>query len=119
MTRMTPRRVGTVALAAALGLGPILAGAGSSAGAASGATTAGRLGQTALVTSTFEDDFNGPANTSPDSATWSPRTMKGLFTHKELATYTDSTANISLDGRGHLRITALRDTSSGTPTYTS
>lgn len=108
MTRMAPRRIATAALALTLCSGPVIAG-----GVAASATS------TPVVTATLEDDFNGPANTSPDSSKWDERNVQGLFTHKNLARYTSSTANASLDGHGHLRITAIRDTSGSSPTYTS
>jgi beta-glucanase (GH16 family) len=116
VTRMTPRRAGTLAVLLALGLGPILAGAGSSAGAAPQPSP---IPDNALVTSSLEDDFNGPAGSAPNSSLWNVQTTGGIFKHGSLANYTTSPDNVSLDGRGHLHITVRKDTSSGSPVYTS
>ncbi|WP_038841652.1 carbohydrate-binding protein [Salinispora arenicola] len=67
----------------------------------------------------WSDDFDGAAGTLPSSANWiidvgtsypggPPNWGTG-----EIQTYTDSTANISHDGAGNLRITPLRDSSGG------
>jgi beta-glucanase (GH16 family) len=63
----------------------------------------------------WSDDFNGPANTGVNTANWlydlgtsypggAPNWGTG-----EVETMTNSTANVSLDGAGRLRITPLRD----------
>jgi beta-glucanase (GH16 family) len=116
MTRMTPRRAGTVALLVALGLGPVLAGVGSSAGAAAQRSP---IPDKAIVTSTLEDDFNGPAGSAPNSSMWDEQTGHPLFAHAGLATYSNSPNNVSLDGAGHLDITVQKDMSGGTPAYTT
>ena len=116
MTRMTPRRAGTLALLFALGLGSALAGAVAPAGAAGlNSPIPGNV----LVTSSLEDDFNGPAGSQPDPNTWQMQTNGGLFKHESLATYTDSPNNVYLDGKGHLNITVRKDVSSGSPVYTT
>jgi len=112
---MTPRRLGTLAVLLALGLGSVLAGTGS-AGAASQQSP---IPDNALVTSTFADEFNGAAGSQPDSSKWEMQTNGGLFKHESLATYTTSPQNVYLDGRGHLHITVRKDMSSGSPVYTT
>lgn len=52
-------------------------------------------------------DFSGPAG-SPPPADWVAETGAG-WGDGELQAYTDRPANASLDGEGHLRITALRE----------
>ena len=67
----------------------------------------------------FEDEFNGPAGSAPDSSKWTYDL--GRWTdNNELETYTDSRANSYLDGQGHLVIKALRNgDGSGHAGYTS
>ena len=56
----------------------------------------------------FEDEFDGPAGSAPDSSKWTYDL--GRWTdNNELETYTDSRANSYLDGQGHLVIKALRN----------
>ena len=63
----------------------------------------------------WSDDFNGAANTLPSSANWiidigtSYPGGPANWGTGEIQTYTNSTANVSLDGAGNLRITPLRD----------
>ena len=52
------------------------------------------------------DDFNGPGGSPPDPALWCYNT--GGNWPGELQTYTNDPANVSLDGLGHLAITAHR-----------
>jgi beta-glucanase (GH16 family) len=113
---MTPRRAGTLAALLALGLGPVLAGAGSAAGAAPQRSP---IPDNAIVTSTLEDDFTGAAGSQPNSSMWGMQTNGGFFKHDSLATYTTSPDNVSLDGKGHLDITVRKDTSGATPKYTT
>ena len=56
----------------------------------------------------FEDEFNGPAGALPSSQ-WGYETGGGGWGNNELQIYTDSPANVSLDGAGHLAITARGD----------
>ncbi|MCP1373556.1 glycoside hydrolase family 16 protein [Dyella lutea] len=63
----------------------------------------------------FSDDFDGAAGRRPDPARWKfdlghnyPGGPAHWGTH-EVQRYTDDPANVSLDGRGHLRITPLRE----------
>ena len=64
----------------------------------------------------WSDEFNGAANSRPDSSKWTYDLGKNNgWGNNELEDYTDSTENVSLDGNGHLAIHALK-TDSG---YTS
>ncbi len=59
-------------------------------------------------TTTWSDDFNGPANAPLDTGTW--RYDAGLganFGTGEVETTTTSTANVFTDGNGHLVLKAL------------
>ena len=63
----------------------------------------------------FGDDFNGRAGQLPDHTTWRfdlghqyPGGPPDWGTH-EVQNYTADPANVSMDGRGHLRITPRRD----------
>ncbi|MFE9426856.1 ricin-type beta-trefoil lectin domain protein [Kitasatospora sp. NPDC006697] len=91
----------TAALAAAL-LG--LAGPASAAHAD---TVPGAPAGWATV---FSDDFSGAAGSAPSSANWTYDTGPGSnFGTGEIETMTNSTANVHLDGNGHLDITALNN----------
>ncbi|GAA5044597.1 beta-glucanase (GH16 family) [Thermocatellispora tengchongensis] len=65
----------------------------------------------------WADDFNGPANTLPSSENWIIDTGHGYpggpanWGTGEIQNYTSSTANLSLDGSGNLRITPIRSAS--------
>ncbi|RVW06056.1 glycoside hydrolase family 16 protein [Rhodococcus spongiicola] len=52
----------------------------------------------------FEDNFEGPAGAPVDTSKW--KYDPGLGENNELQEYTAGTDNISLDGNGHLQITA-------------
>ncbi|WP_165984923.1 glycoside hydrolase family 16 protein [Streptomyces sp. YIM 98790] len=62
----------------------------------------------------WSDDFNGPSGSLPSSANWQIDLGHGYpggpanWGTGEIQRYTDSPQNISLDGNGNLRITALR-----------
>jgi beta-glucanase (GH16 family) len=56
----------------------------------------------------FADEFDGPPGALP-SPTWRYDTGAGGWGNNELQVYTDSPANVSLDGAGHLAITARGD----------
>ncbi|MER5638893.1 ricin-type beta-trefoil lectin domain protein [Kitasatospora sp. NPDC002227] len=59
-------------------------------------------------TTVFSDDFAGPAGSAPSAARWVYDTGPGSnFGTGEIETMTNSTANVHLDGNGHLAITAL------------
>ncbi len=64
----------------------------------------------------WSDEFNGPANSPPDSTKWARDLGGGGWGNNELETYTNSTDNAYLDGAGNLVITALQLPSGG---YTS
>jgi beta-glucanase (GH16 family) len=53
------------------------------------------------------DDFNGRAGSGVNRAVWKYDTGQGIFGTGEIETMTDSPANVHLDGRGNLEITAL------------
>ncbi|MDQ0687592.1 hypothetical protein QFZ56_006555 [Streptomyces achromogenes] len=66
-------------------------------------------------TQVFLDDFNGAADTGVNTSNWQYSTGTSYpggpanWGTGEVETMTDSTANVSLDGNGNLRITPLRD----------
>jgi hypothetical protein len=64
----------------------------------------------ATWTEVWGDEFNGPAGSGVDTSQWIYDTGTGFGTG-EIETMTTSTANVSLDGNGHLRITPIRDSS--------
>jgi beta-glucanase (GH16 family) len=70
----------------------------------------------------WSDEFNGPRGERPDPRKWSFETGYGWGDH-ELQSYTTRRANASLDGHGHLAITARRGRYTGadgrTAGYTS
>ena len=115
MTGMTPRRLRTLAVLLAVGLGSVLAGGGS----AGASYQQSPIPDNAPVTSSLQDDFNGPAGSRPDSSMWQMQTSGGLFPHQSLASYTTSPQNVYLDGKGDLNITVRKDMSSGSPIYTT
>src|SRR5579884_2335257 len=53
------------------------------------------------------DDFNGAANSAPDSSKWTYDTGNGGWGNQELENYTNSRQNSYLDGNGNLVIKAL------------
>ncbi|MCF6468985.1 carbohydrate-binding protein [Nonomuraea sp. MG754425] len=65
----------------------------------------------------WSDDFNGTANTLPSSSNWIIDTGHAYpggpanWGTGEVQNYTSSTANLSLDGSGNLRITPLKSSS--------
>jgi beta-glucanase (GH16 family) len=87
--------------------------------------TTGATGTTVLGSATgpynhlvWSDDFNGAAGSPPNPANWTPDTAGGCG--NSVSTSTQSLANASLDGAGHLAISARMDaTTPGGPTYTS
>ncbi|MER7610659.1 discoidin domain-containing protein [Nonomuraea wenchangensis] len=66
-------------------------------------------------TEVWREDFTGPAGTSPSAADWIRRTGTSYpggaanWGTGEVETMSDSTANVSLDGDGHLSIKAVKD----------
>jgi hypothetical protein len=61
-------------------------------------------------TPVWSDDFNGAAGTGVNTSNWIYDTGTGWGTG-EVENMTSSTANVQQDGNGHLKITALRDSS--------
>ena len=60
----------------------------------------------------LDSTFDGPAG-SPPPAPWTAQLGGGGWGNEELQTYTDRAENVSLDGQGHLRITARREDFTG------
>jgi hypothetical protein len=66
-------------------------------------------------TEVWQDDFNGPAGTSPSAAAWILRTGTSYpggaanWGTGEVETMSASTANVFLDGTGNLNIRAIKD----------
>ena len=56
----------------------------------------------------WSDEFGGPAGSPPSPASWLPQTGGHGWGNRELQYYTEGTENASLDGAGHLVITADR-----------
>ena len=70
----------------------------------------------------WSDNFTGPAGAPPNPAKWQLVTWPGGKGDNELEYYTTRPSNVSLDGAGHLVITARRETYTGdgaTRYYTS
>ena len=70
----------------------------------------------------WADEFKGPAGTPPDPSKWGFDVGGSGWGNHELEYYTARPANATLDGNGHLAITARRETYSGhgvTRSYTS
>ncbi|MCB5165790.1 carbohydrate-binding protein [Streptomyces bambusae] len=88
----------------------------AAAAAAFGTVSAQAVAPSAAVwTEVFRDDFDGPAGTGVNTGLWQYTTGTSYpggpdrFGTGEIETMTSSTANVSLDGAGHLRITPRRD----------
>jgi hypothetical protein len=96
---------------------------GTSSGTTSG-TTGGSTGGTTPPpgnwTTMWSDDFNGSDGASPNGADWTMDTGTAYpggaaqWGTGEVETATNSPANVSLDGGGHLSITALKSGSAWT-----
>ncbi|HEY8983764.1 MAG TPA: glycoside hydrolase family 16 protein [Streptomyces sp.] len=103
------RRRALIAVLSTLGLAAALATAATlPAGASAPAPPSG-------WTQVFLDDFNGAAGTGVNTSNWQYSTGTSYpggpanWGTGEVETMTNSTANVSLDGSGNLRITPLRD----------
>jgi beta-glucanase (GH16 family) len=72
-----------------------------------GAPANGADGPTIAAT-TFADEFDGPAGSPVNSGRWLTETGDNVNNH-ERQFYTTSTSNASMDGQGHLVITARRE----------
>lgn len=89
--------------AAAVALAALEAG-GAAAAKAEDAPPAPGSGWTTV----FDDGFAGSAGTAPNLYNWTYDTGPGVyFGDGQVETMTDSPANVSLDGHGHLAITAI------------
>ena len=64
--------------------------------------------------SEWSDEFDGPANASPDPSKWTYDVGGGGWGNQELETYTNSVENVRLDGNGHLVIRAVANGTSYT-----
>ena len=72
-----------------------------------------------VVSSAVVDEFNGRAGSAPNPQIWQHITGGGGFGNNELEVNTDSPANSSLDGHGHLVISVRRTGTPGHYSYTS
>jgi beta-glucanase (GH16 family) len=61
----------------------------------------------------WSDEFNGSAGTSPDATKWGFDLGGNGWGNNELQSYTSRPSNASLDGQGHLVITARGETYTG------
>lgn len=59
------------------------------------------------------EDFNGSAGSAPSATKWGYDVGGNGWGNNELETYTSRTSNASLDGAGHLLITARKETYTG------
>ncbi len=69
----------------------------------------------------WHDEFSGPRGSRPNRSHWTP-IVGPTYAHKELEYYTARPRNVSLDGSGHLQITARRESRGSGPArrpYTS
>ncbi len=60
-------------------------------------------------TTFWTDDFTGAANTGVNTGNWLYETGQGTWGTGEVENMTNTTANVSLDGASHLKITAIKD----------
>ncbi|WP_371501741.1 family 16 glycosylhydrolase [Kitasatospora sp. NBC_00374] len=67
----------------------------------------------AVVAQVWSDEFDGASGSAPDAAKWTVESGGSGNGNHELQYYTPGTANASLDGQGHLVITARKNTDSG------
>jgi beta-glucanase (GH16 family) len=58
----------------------------------------------------WDDEFKGPAGASPDPTKWQAVSGGDGWGNHELEYYTSRASNVSLDGAGHLAITARHET---------
>jgi hypothetical protein len=74
------------------------------------AVEAKRLGPVGMapIRRRWADEFDGPEGASPDPSLWTFDTGIG-YGHGELQAYTDRPENASLDGDGHLAVTAREE----------
>jgi beta-glucanase (GH16 family) len=119
MLTASRRRIGMVALAAAL-----ITGSGGAATAATSSRAPQAPQAVAAAAATFTDDFDGASGAGVDQSKWRFETGDNVNNH-EREYYTSGTHNAALDGQGHLVITARKDNPAnyqcwyGTCQYTS
>lgn len=70
-------------------------------------------GSTKTLRLVWSDDFNGPSGRAPDPTKWQAVSGGNGWGNEELEYYTPRAANVSLDGAGHLAITARQETYTG------
>jgi beta-glucanase (GH16 family) len=116
--RLSPRRIGALALGC--GLGIVGSSAARSAPAGSHPASASVRPARHLI---WSDDFDGRAGARPSPRWWRAVTGGDGWGNQELEYYTDRASNVALDGHGHLVITArhqiYRDASGLVRDYTS
>jgi beta-glucanase (GH16 family) len=66
-------------------------------------------GDVGIQATTFADEFNGPAGSAVDTSKWNLETGNNNGNNNERQFYTNRTSNASMDGQGHLVITARRE----------
>ncbi|MGQ4358161.1 glycoside hydrolase family 16 protein, partial [Streptomyces drozdowiczii] len=100
----------------------VLALVATTSGLASGAPI--RPDTVSAASTTFSDEFDGPAGSAVDGSKWQIETGDNVNNH-ERQYYTAGNSNAALDGQGHLVITARKENPSnyqcwyGTCEYTS
>lgn len=67
----------------------------------------------------WSDEFNGSVNTSPDVTKWAFELGAGGWGNNEYEVYTNNTANVSMDGKSNLAITATKTPTTPFATYYS
>lgn len=80
------------------------------------------VGPTVARQTTLTQDFSGAARSAPSQSVWNYTKGVGWEGTNTKQAYTDSPSNVSLDGAGNLKITALRQDfagSNGTSKWTS
>jgi beta-glucanase (GH16 family) len=65
-------------------------------------------------TPTWADEFDGAANSAPNTTKWGYDLGGNGWGNNELQTYTNRTQNAYLDGEGHLIIKVIKETFTGT-----
>jgi len=89
------------------------------------ATPASGASDVGIQATTFDDEFNGPAGSAVDGSKWNIETGNNNGNNNERQFYTNRASNVSMDGQGHLVITARKENPSnfqcwyGRCTYTS
>ncbi|MCK1821517.1 family 16 glycosylhydrolase [Streptomyces sp. XM83C] len=92
------------------GLATLLSAALASAVLFTASDSATHRADAATTAVTWSDEFDGPAGSLPSAAKWTLETGGGGFGNHELEYYTNRPDNVSLDGAGHLVITARKNT---------